>query len=45
MNDYELIRTIYNAHNIKNKASINGITELSDGSFASYGEDETIKLW
>ena len=45
LNDYELIRSINNAHNIKNKASINGITELSDGSFASYGEDETIKIW
>ena len=45
MNNYELIRSIYNAHSINKTASINGITELSDGSFASYGEDGMIKIW
>ena len=45
INNYELIRSIYNAHSFNKIASINGITELSDGSFASYGEDGIIKIW
>ena len=46
-NNYEFIKAIENAHQyIKDSnASINGITELSDGSFASFGEDKKIKIW
>lgn len=44
-NNYELIKTINNAHIIENDFAINGITELSDGTFASYGEDKIIKIW
>lgn len=44
-NDYKLIKTIKKAHNQINDYSINGITELSDNSFASFGEDKKIKIW
>ena len=44
-NDYKLIKTIKMAHNQINDYSINGITELSDNSFASFGEDKKIKIW
>ena len=44
-NDYKLIKTIKSAHNQINEYSINGITELSDNSFASFGEDKKIKIW
>ena len=44
-NNYELIKTIQSAHKIVKGASINGVIELSDGSFASYGEDKIIKIW
>ena len=44
-NDYKLIKTITSAHNQINQYSINGITELSDNSFASFGEDKKIKIW
>ena len=47
INNYELMKTINNAHIFKDKykCSINGIIELSNGSFASYGEDGIIKIW
>ena len=44
-NNYELINSIKNAHKIINDASINGILELPNGSFVSYGEDDIIKVW
>ena len=46
-NNYELINTIKDAHKVikDSDASINGIIELSDGIFASYGEDKKIKIW
>ena len=44
-NKYELIVSIIGAHERKNNFSINGITELYYGSFASYGEDNNIKIW
>ena len=46
-NNYELIKTIEAAHQLNkdSNASINGIIELSDGSFASFGEDKEIKIW
>ena len=44
-NNYELLKTINYAHKIINDFAINGITELSDGTFASYGEDKVIKIW
>jgi WD40 repeat protein len=46
-NNYELINTIKDAHKVikDSDASINGIIELSDGVFASYGEDKKIKIW
>ena len=47
INNYELIKNITNVHQIDkdSNASINGIVELSDGSFASFGEDRKIKIW
>ena len=44
-NDYKLIKTIKMAHNKINDYSINGITVISDNSFASFGEDKIIKIW
>ena len=44
-NNYQLISSIIKAHNIKNNFSINGITQISDYSFASYGENKIIKIW
>ena len=47
INNFELINKIENAHQIDKDsgASINGIVELSDGAFASFGEDRKIKIW
>ena len=43
--DYKLIVTIIGAHERKNSFALNGITELYNGSFASFGEDNIIKIW
>ena len=47
INNYNLIKKIEKAHQINKEtiASINGITELSDGAIASFGEDKAIKIW
>ena len=47
INNFELIKKIENAHQIDkdSNASINGIVELSDGAFTSFGEDRKIKIW
>ena len=46
-NNFEIIKIIKEAHNINkdSEASINGIAELFDGAFASFGEDNKIKIW
>ena len=39
--NYECIQTIKNAH----QNEINGITELKDGSIATYANDKIINIW
>ena len=45
--NFELIKTIEKTYQVNkdSEASINGIVELSDGAFASFGEDNKIKIW
>ena len=45
--NFELIKTMEKIHQVNknSEASINGIVELSDGAFTSFGEDNKIKIW